>query len=183
MLVPVMATRLTFPTCNGGEIFQQVEKVDSLWPSDALWQHRSGSTLAQVMACCLMAPSHYLNQCWLIISEVQWHSFEGNFRRDTSAIDHCKSFRCQWVNSALFFPQVVALHAVKVPVTQNLNANMSGYLPLHCIYQLLKSRAFSKHRVAIKVSVIKNTKAWRKFPPFYRQYFEMHLLCKWIYFF
>ena len=26
------------------------------------------STLVQVMAWCLMAPSHYLNQCWLIIS-------------------------------------------------------------------------------------------------------------------
>ena len=33
---------------------------------------RSGSTLALAMACCLMAPSHYLNQCWLIISEIQW---------------------------------------------------------------------------------------------------------------
>ena len=31
-----------------------------------------GSTLVQVMACCLMAPSHSLNQYWLIISEVQW---------------------------------------------------------------------------------------------------------------
>ena len=48
-------------------------------PSDAIWRHRSGSTLAQVMACCLTAPSHYLNQCWLIISEVLWHSPEGNF--------------------------------------------------------------------------------------------------------
>ena len=47
----------------------------SLWPSDAIRWQRSGSTLAQVMACCLMAPSHYLNQCWLIISEVQWHSY------------------------------------------------------------------------------------------------------------
>ena len=44
--------------------------VNSLWPSDAIWRQRSGSTLAQVMACCLTAPSHYLNQCWLIISEV-----------------------------------------------------------------------------------------------------------------
>ena len=44
--------------------------VNSSWPSDPIWQHRSGSTLAQVMACCLMAPSHYLNQCWLIISKV-----------------------------------------------------------------------------------------------------------------
>ena len=29
---------------------------------------RSGSSLAQDMACCLMAPSHYLSQCWLIIN-------------------------------------------------------------------------------------------------------------------
>ena len=43
----------------------------------AIWQQRSGSTLAQVMACCLTAPSHYLNQCWLIISKVLWHSSEG----------------------------------------------------------------------------------------------------------
>ena len=48
--------------------------VNSLWPSDVIWWHRSVSTLAQVMACCLTAPSHYLNQCWLIISEVLWHS-------------------------------------------------------------------------------------------------------------
>ena len=41
---------------------------NSLRPSDAIWWHRSGSTLAQVMACCLTAPSHYLNQCWLIMS-------------------------------------------------------------------------------------------------------------------
>ena len=44
---------------------------NSLWASDAIWRHRSESTLAQVMACCLTAPSHYLNQCWLIISKVQ----------------------------------------------------------------------------------------------------------------
>ena len=34
---------------------------NSLRPSNAIWRHRSGSTLAQVMACCLTAPSHYLN--------------------------------------------------------------------------------------------------------------------------
>ena len=49
--------------------------VNSLWPSDTIWRQRSGSTLAQVMACCLTAPSHYLNQYCLIISEVQWHSY------------------------------------------------------------------------------------------------------------
>ena len=40
---------------------------------------RCGSTLAQVMACCLMAPSHYLNQYWQIISEVMWHSSQSIF--------------------------------------------------------------------------------------------------------
>ena len=58
---------------------------NSLRPSDAIWRQRSGSTLAQVMACCLTAPSHYLHQCWLIISKVLWHSSEGNFIRETSA--------------------------------------------------------------------------------------------------
>ena len=33
----------------------------SLRPSDAIWWQRSGSTLARVMACCLMASSHYMN--------------------------------------------------------------------------------------------------------------------------
>ena len=31
------------------------------------------------MACCLTAPSHYLNQCWLLISQILWHSPESNF--------------------------------------------------------------------------------------------------------
>ena len=53
--------------------------INSLSFSDAIWQCRSGSTLAQVMACCLTATSHYLNQCWLIIRCVLLHSSESNF--------------------------------------------------------------------------------------------------------
>ena len=63
-------------------------RVNSLWPSDTIWRQSSESTLAQVMACCLMAPSHYLNQCSLIISKVQWHLSVGNFTIDTSAMNH-----------------------------------------------------------------------------------------------
>ena len=47
------------------------QTINSLRPSYSIWRHGSGSILAQVMACCLMAPSHYLNQCWLIICKVQ----------------------------------------------------------------------------------------------------------------
>ena len=47
--------------------------VNSLWPGDAIWWHRSASTLVQVMACCLTAPSHHLNQWQPIIIGVLWH--------------------------------------------------------------------------------------------------------------
>ena len=82
-----MALRVTWLNATG-IIWNCTVEVNSLWPSDAIWRQRSGSTLAQVMACCLTAPSHCLNQCWLIISKVLWHSSEGNFIRDTSATIH-----------------------------------------------------------------------------------------------
>ena len=50
-----------------------VHSLNSLWPIDVVWWQGSRSTLAQVMDCCLTAPSHYLNQFWLIISKVWWH--------------------------------------------------------------------------------------------------------------
>ena len=56
-----------------------------LWPSDAIWWHRFGSTLAQVMACCLSVPSHYRNQCWPSISEVLWHLHDRNFTVNAQA--------------------------------------------------------------------------------------------------
>ena len=40
----------------------------TLWPSDAICRQRTGSKLVEVMAWCLMAPSQYLNQCWLTLS-------------------------------------------------------------------------------------------------------------------
>ena len=49
------------PTCSSILIL-----VNSWWPSDTIWRQRSGSTLAQVMVCCLKAPSYCLNQCWLV---------------------------------------------------------------------------------------------------------------------
>ncbi|CAB4058668.1 INTS2 [Lepeophtheirus salmonis] len=50
----------------------------------------------------------------------------------------------------VFTENVVAAHAIKVPVTDKLSCNNSGFLPVHCIHQLLKSRAFSKNKVPIK---------------------------------
>ena len=81
---------------------------NSLWPSGVIWRQGSRSTLAQVMACCLTAPSHYLNQCWLMISEVLWHSPDSNFTENTSDIYRwndqtvVKFPRGQWVKTFFF---------------------------------------------------------------------------------
>jgi len=56
----------------------------------------------------------------------------------------------QIFTNEIFTESVVAAHAVKVPVTPDLSSNHTGFLPVHCIHQLLKSRVFSKHRVSIK---------------------------------
>ena len=55
------------------QIFCAQFTSNTLWPSIAIWWHRSRSKLVQVMACSLLAPSPYLNQCWFLINEVLWH--------------------------------------------------------------------------------------------------------------
>lgn len=63
-----------------------------------------------------------------------------------ASVSKCKSLFVQEV----FNDQMVAEHAVNVPVTKNLNDKISEFLPVHCIHQLLESRSFSKHQVPIK---------------------------------
>ena len=69
------------------------------------------------MAYCLIAPNHYLNQCWLILSEVLWHSPEINFTASAQAtilhneVDNYTleitgtSPRGQWVIEELLSPR------------------------------------------------------------------------------
>ena len=61
-----------------------VQCFNLLRPSDAIWRQGSRSTLVQVMVCCLTALSHYLNQCWLITSEVQRHFHMEEISREMS---------------------------------------------------------------------------------------------------
>ena len=71
----------SLPPCNRyefwarlGELMSASHLLNTLWPSDATWRQEPMSTLVQIMVCCLMTPSHYLHQFWLLISEVLWHS-------------------------------------------------------------------------------------------------------------
>ena len=88
-----MSIKIRYPSSFECHLIKQhpsiVVRFNSLGPSDAIWRWRSWSTLVRVMACCLTTPSHYLNQCCLIISKVLWHSSEDII------------IRSQWVNGAV----------------------------------------------------------------------------------
>ena len=82
---------------------------NSLLSSDDIWP---GSTLAQVMAWCLTAPSHYLNQCWLLISEVLWHTLDSKFKGVPKLLFGITSLKIILSKSLSHFPggQWIKLH-------------------------------------------------------------------------
>ena len=100
------------------------DNVNSLWSREAMWQPRPKSTLAQVMACCLMAPSHYLNNANL----PSIRSFENQLRAISNEIPQplitkitlnityeykisFKSPRGKWVNISLMIKMVMYLQS------------------------------------------------------------------------
>ena len=61
-----------------------------MWPGDAIWRDRTGSTLVQVMACRQATPRHFRSQCLPIISAALWHSPKYNFTANAQSI--CSSY-------------------------------------------------------------------------------------------
>ena len=82
--------------------YEPLRNVNSLWPSVGMIGVNIGSGS-------LTVPSHYLNQCWLIIDEARWHLNKGNITETVTDSNHCKglenyifentatSSRGQWV--------------------------------------------------------------------------------------
>ena len=131
----------------------------SLWPGDAIWRHGTRSTLAHVMACCLTAPSHYLKQCWLIISEIPWHSSQGIILRrcehtnQQNKIEYCnfkmasRSPRGQWVKQ-----KELTYVCAKMCISTSL------------LFRAVAIRAWISNYIHIKLDVITNqchnVRAW-----------------------
>ena len=104
------------------EPMHQCNSFDSLWLSDAIWQHRTWSTLVQEMAWCRQATSHYLNQCCLIIHQVLWHSLEGKYI-GTAIID--MSLKCTDLRLQPHLPGAIELKNwyLQVKSTGTLSSN------------------------------------------------------------
>ena len=64
------------------------------WRLGTIWPRRTWSASVQVMAWCLMTPSHDLNQCWLIISGILWNSHRTNF---TASTQDTSFIKWEWI--------------------------------------------------------------------------------------
>ena len=147
----------------------------------SIWWHRFESTLAKIMACCLIAPGHYMNQCWLIISKVQWHLSEGNFTR----INHKISFEITCIKFHPDSPGMIELMVVFcfrwcltawpcwfVQSILIASSTSSNYIPsaswsASCIY--VRYAELDSHQVSLNTLGLR-----KKWPLFSRQHFQMH---------
>ena len=77
-LSPDTGNKFSFGDGSPWNLNAKYHLVPHTWPSDPTWWQRSGSPLAQAMACCLTAPSHHMNQCWHLIGDILWHSLVSN---------------------------------------------------------------------------------------------------------
>ena len=133
--------------------------INSWRPSDTIWRHRSGSTLAEVMACCLTTPSHNLNQCLFIINGVLWYSPYNNFTGSAWDINSWYEFvnhdfeitatypRGQWVKPRY---HIVPMWAICYPASWALSYHnfliIFGIKPLpeprnKCMWIILRNNA------------------------------------------
>ena len=111
-------------------------------PSDAIWRQWSWTTLAQVMACCLTAPSHYLNQCWLIIRGVLWHTSESSFAGIAQGIDSGYEFEKDILKNIFKSPRG---QWVKWPITGRLWKCMQQKPELSILSSTLPYNVFTYH--------------------------------------
>ena len=95
---------------------------NTLWPCANMRRHRSRTTLAQVIACWLAAPSHYLNKRWLMI-----------LRAISQRSAHTTS---------LFWNR--PLHAI-VSLPTNTRGELSSSIPYRYHYNVIKWKHFPRH--------------------------------------
>ena len=93
------------------------------------------SILVQFMACCLMAPSHYLNQFWPINSEVSWYSPQGNFQEMLETSIHETSLKM--TNLRLIYNHI-SLGLVSYFLRKLSRSKVNARVPLWCLLCLNK---------------------------------------------
>ena len=146
-------TRKIFPI---DDVIMCSDSLSSSWPTDAIWQRRSGSTFNQVMDwhAVITSASVCLSLCWL--SDKLWylqHSNVGNtivYRRGSDKQDHqthvlvdssghTVAIRYKIVYQNIFFKKVPSSRGqinnyIPVPVDCLMTSNKYSSMPYACRY-------------------------------------------------
>lgn len=109
--------------------------------SDIRYSRQGKCSISELL---LLVAIHFLNNQSSQIADLVCATLSMKLTIKTS-VTRCKTLFVQEV----FNDQMVTEHAVRVPVTKNLSNDITEFLPVHCIHQLLESRSFSKHQVPI----------------------------------
>lgn len=142
--------------CSGLIGSQKEEKRAAEWlrwlikesnQSDGAIVSQAKSSLSEIL---LLVAIHFLNSQVNQIADLVCTTLGMRLQIKTS-VSKCRTLFVQEV----FNDQMVAEHAVNVPVTVNLNNHMTEFLPVHCVHQLLESRSFSKHQISIQYWIMK----------------------------
>ena len=94
-------------------------RINSLWPCDAtydiLWP-----SLVNIMACCQMEPSNYLDQSWPIINEVLWFTWSSMVQVMTYCLRSPSHYlnQCWLINEVRWHnsPSVNSQETVKIAI-------------------------------------------------------------------
>ena len=66
----IMSSAQWRPFCLGLNVL--IKLINSLWPAGTIWQCKSHSTLAQVVACHQTSPSHFEDYCHIFQGSMSW---------------------------------------------------------------------------------------------------------------
>ena len=148
----IACNSLTGPSSSrSGEITLEqraIQWINWLVDQEATFEQKVACSASFAEMLLLMAIHFHSNQLGAI-GDLVFQTLgmkKGEIAIRTNSMSRIKQIFTQEV----FTDKKVAYHAVRVPVTKNLSSNVTGFLPVHCIHQLLKSRAFSKYKVPIK---------------------------------
>ena len=110
--------------------FTYIVWVNWLRANDVIWHRESSSALIQVMAWCLVAPSHFLKQCWITVNWTNRNWFQRKFHQNTIVLfpkkfywKYCLSYysHCSPWNSFLGLLVLILINASYKPNVKIIN--------------------------------------------------------------
>ena len=99
--------------------------------------YESCLTLLQVMAWCLKAPSHYLNQCWCIVNWIPCNKQQWNFNQGTVSDFHTRNWIWKWWPFCFIFNVGTVTYITSASATGVHPTSHEHLRQLHCSFNSL----------------------------------------------